>query len=496
MSIALGVPRVVDVLSKVIQECQNGLLGRVFVIPAPAVPPSAGWLSRVRSDVLGYCESTAARVYARPTGMDIVLPQAIATVEMTDLGIVVAGHRRGELAPWAHGQMPAGREILPEADGGVPAEDPGCEDLQALAAWVASVDVASADDAIRERVLGLLKHESWLVSSLSCDALNAAGYPAVPQFVIDHAPLNPPGEPGTARSRSFTEVFEARISVDEYALYEATHPGYALQTVVIGQAIRRFRDGDPDRILDVGSGPGLPTVMLAELFPKSHIDAVEPSEAAFPYLCRNSVGYRINPHNIGIADFEPPDRYPVIVSVGSSHHLDTRIFLRSLVRLADDGGLVIVADEMISRFLLEQDRTQNIIDHHMAYIDAALGNISPDDLPEPERRRLIALRTSPRDSSEALHDLLDRVRADRVDLGTADGPWQRVRFAVLELEALVAGIDYDVERKTYAANFLRMAEGEGLELITHRRLYGTQGSAPEDAGTHFFAFRRPPSARA
>lgn len=476
--------RAIDVLSKVIQECQNGLLARVFTIAAP----SAEWVARMRSDILSYCERNEVEAYVRPTGVDIVAPQVIATVEITDLGIVVTGHRRGDLTAAAVGQILAGDEVLPGIDGKAPAHRHDNDDLLSLAAWVASTDIRD-DPVACEHVFGLLKHESWLVSSLACDVLNAAGHPAVPRFVIDHQPLRSRGVAHGPQDESFTEVWEARVSVDEYALYEATHPGYAAQALATGQTIRRFFGGGPDRILDVGSGPGLPTVMLAEIFPKSHIDAVEPSEAAFPHLCRNSIGFRIKPHNVNIVDFDPLDRYPVVVSFGTSHHLDTRLFLRSLARLTDDSGLVIVADEMISYFLVERDRTQNVIDHHMAYIDAALRNISADDLPERERRRLAALRNC-RESPEALYDLLAEVRAGRGHPGTAGGPWQRVRFAVLELEALVAGIDYDVERKTYAANFLRMAEVEGLRLITHRRIYGTHGHAPEDAGTHFFAFRR------
>lgn len=481
--------RAIDVLSKVIQECQNGLLARVFTIAAPAAP-SAEWVARMRSDILSYCERNEVEAYVRPTGVDVVAPQVIATVEITELGIVVTGHRRGDLAAAALGQIPAGDEVLAGIDGKASTHRHDNDDLLSLAAWVAFTDIRDADPITREHVFGLLKHESWLVSSLACDVLNAAGHPAVPQFVIDHQPLGTRGVARGPQDESFTEVWESRVSVDEYALYEATHPGYAAQALATGQTIRRFFGGAPDRILDVGSGPGLPTVMLAEIFPKSHIDAIEPSEAAFPHLCRNSIGFRIKPHNVNVADFEPLDRYPVVVSFGTSHHLDTRLFLRSLARLTDDSGLVIVADEMISYFLVERDRTQNIIDHHMAYIDAALCNISAGDLPEREGRRLAALRSCHRESPEALHDLLAEVRAGRVHLGTAGGPWQRIRFAVLELEALVAGIDYDVERKTYAANFLRMAEVEGLRLITHRKIYGTVGHAPEDAGTHFFAFRR------
>ncbi|MFC9894714.1 hypothetical protein ACFVMC_13580 [Nocardia sp. NPDC127579] len=69
-------------------------------------------------------------------------------------------------------------------------------------------------------------------------------------------------------------------------------------------------------------------------------------------------------------------------------------------------------------------------------------------------------------------------------------PWQRVRFAVLELEALVAGIDYDVEPKTYLRNFLAMARSEGLEVLEHQRVHATVGDSAHDAGTHVMALCR------
>ncbi|WP_244668572.1 hypothetical protein, partial [Brucella melitensis] len=44
-------------------------------------------------------------------------------------------------------------------------------------------------------------------------------------------------------------------------------------------------------------------------------------------------------------------------------------------------------------------------------------------------------------------------------------------------QALVAGLDYEVEQKTYPARFVSLAESSGFSLLQHRRIYATQGKA-------------------
>lgn len=60
------------------------------------------------------------------------------------------------------------------------------------------------------------------------------------------------------------------------------------------------------------------------------------------------------------------------------------------------------------------------------------------------------------------------------------------RFHLLELQALVAGLDYEIEQKTYPARFLALARCCGFELTAHQRIYGTDGDDELDAGTHLF----------
>jgi len=493
-------PRLRDMVAKVVQECQNGVVSRVLLTGAAAggeVGPDHHRIAAAMEELAQYAEAVGAALQRRPDGLDLLVPRAVVTIESVGDVMVVAGHRRepalAAVLPWT--TPPERFERLLAAACG---RDDGLLgrllSLDRWGAWeladlIAAVGNRPLDVPTGAQLRALVRHDSHLVATLASEVLNRAGEPAVPQFVMDHDPARV----NNTRQRAdgtFTEEWAARIDVDEYAFYEATHPGYAEQVRVLAHMIRRLA-GSPPRILDVGSGPGLPTIMLSELFEHTTIDAVEPSSDAFPYLCHAVAGRPIIPHHCGVADFPGAGRYPVIVSVGSSHHLDTRVFLESLRRLVQPGGLVVVADEMIAPFTNGTDRAHHLIDHHFSYIDEALAHVVPDTLPRVEQRRLQAFRAVDRHEPGTLHRLLWDVSQNRVPHPGQTSPWQRVRFAVLELEALVAGIDYDVERKTFPANFMAMARDAGLETLEHRRVHATVGDDELDAGTHVVALWRP-----
>lgn len=461
--------RVEDVVAKVVQECQNGLPSRVLVL-ATSVPWEA-----LRERIAHYARHVSAEHALRDTGVDLQVPRATVTVERLADAVLVCGHRTG---PWDAVGRPG---MLPPPEGAAEVWRQADALMELLATECSAADPAAIE--------GLLKHDSWLVATLASDVLNRTGAATVPAFVQTHDPELVDGS--SPADGSFTETWESRISVDEYALYEATHPAYAVQMVELGRMIRSHSTHHPASMLDVGSGPGLPTVMLAEMFPDAHIDAVEPSRAAFPHLRRNTSHRRITAHHTGILEYPGPDDYPVTVSVGASHHLDTRMFLRGMKQHTAPGGLLIVADEMISPFRTEEERARIIADHHLAYIEQALAHVREEELPPAERTRLLALRTVDRREPGALHKLLQEVRRDRRFYPDDRSPWQRVRFTVLELEALVAGLDYDVERKTYPANFMALAADEGLEIVEHTRVHATLGASERDAGTHVFTLRKP-----
>lgn len=64
------------------------------------------------------------------------------------------------------------------------------------------------------------------------------------------------------------------------------------------------------------------------------------------------------------------------------------------------------------------------------------------------------------------------------------------RTQVLELEALVAGLDYEVECKTYPERFEKLARSGGFEIVEHHRVYATVGNQGKDAGTHVYALEK------
>lgn len=74
----------------------------------------------------------------------------------------------------------------------------------------------------------------------------------------------------------------------------------------------------PRRILDIGTGTGVVALMLAQRFPHAAIDAIEidpqAAEAARRNFQRSPFAARLACRCIDMADFEPTDRYDLIVS--------------------------------------------------------------------------------------------------------------------------------------------------------------------------------------
>ena len=66
-----------------------------------------------------------------------------------------------------------------------------------------------------------------------------------------------------------------------------------------------------------------------------------------------------------------------------------------------------------------------------------------------------------------------------------------VRFFRLEMQAMVAGFDYEVERKTYIRRFLEMARMNGFQLLEHRRVFATSGTDDWQGGTHMITLIKP-----
>jgi SAM-dependent methyltransferase len=466
-------------LAKAVQECQNGLVSTCHVIDETVN------VSDVVGAAVSLGEHLAADLVVRERGADLRLRRVSASADAIGDVVVISAHRQHAPMPVPPAAAPTRRDALAlgtlaDALRDLPAR-PLADQLGNLFGAVLDAPAAAA---VRET----LERDSWLVQTLASDLLNRHGDPTVPPF-LQHVPAltteRAPTPDGTP-----TERFEARITVDEYALFEAVHPAYGLQVLRVAQAIERRVPGCR-RVLDVGSGPGLPTVMLAQRDPRLEFVAVEPSPAAYAHLCTNARGHRIVPVPIGIEEYDAAEPFHAVISIGASHHLDTRQFLRACVRNVATDGVVVVADEMIAPYRAPHERNANLVRHHLAYIEEALACVRPDALPSRERDRLTVLRDLRECSPYELRDALAQARIDRRPHDVHDVPWARVRLAVLELEALVAGLDYDVERKTYPLNFLALAEDEGFALIEHERVYGTDGSGEFDGGTHILVLAPP-----
>ena len=228
--------------------------------------------------------------------------------------------------------------------------------------------------------------------------------------------------------------------------------------------------------LDVGTGPGHHLLLLLELLPHLEPVAVEPSPASRQALAQLIPGVEVLPEDFTLLD--PEETFPLIVCVGASHHMSTWRFLEKAYRLLRPGGLLAVADEFLRPFTTREERARNLVLHHTAYL-------LPFPLEETEALwalRLLALQGESRGlralAEEALQDL--ETRSDAF-----------ATFARLELQALLAGLDYEVETKTYPRRFLELTFAVGFELEHHHRLFATHGRGSWDGGTHLFLLRRP-----
>lgn len=78
-----------------------------------------------------------------------------------------------------------------------------------------------------------------------------------------------------------------------------------------------LKKNDPERILDIGAGTGLLSLMLAQKTTHAKIDAVEINEQAYGEATQNfkesEWNNRLTCHHIPIQDFQPSDKYDLII---------------------------------------------------------------------------------------------------------------------------------------------------------------------------------------
>ncbi len=300
-------------------------------------------------------------------------------------------------------------------------------------------------------------------------------------------------------------AFSSRIQVEHYDAFELLHPAYARQVVAMAQDVVDFTPAR--QTVDIGTGPGLPLLMLQELLPDLKALAVEPDPVAYACLRINVEGREgISLHQGGFLELDlSHGQSELITSVGSSHHFNTAFMLQKARMLLKLGGVLSVADEFLPSFRDVESRNAALVRHHSAYILHVAAAMECCDLPRMDDLDYSLYRAFQQYLGQAVflaeqgqslaavrlcRDLFAQVRQASLDKRPAHAVGAYVRFFWLELQAMVAGFDYEVECKTHVRRFLELAAGTGLELLRHRRVYATCGDQAHDGGTHVMTFRR------
>ncbi|WP_179105651.1 helix-turn-helix domain-containing protein [Vreelandella utahensis] len=315
--------------------------------------------------------------------------------------------------------------------------------------------------------------------------------------------------PGQHLASEDAEAFSSRIDVDQYAAYELLHPAYARQVVAMAEGILAHgQDRVSGEVIDIGTGPGTALLMLCELIPELRVNAVEPDGVAIAHLeAVAGIQPRILPQKGDFLAFDTPAAsQDLLTSVGASHHFNTAFMLKKSHELLKPGGILCVADEFLPEFHDRQTRLRALVRHHSAYILTTAAFLDRCDLTDTNPDLLDDYEDIKQSLSlavlEAQRGLIEEAvtRCRALYLRLNEGGWSAsasspldayVRFFRLEIQAMVAGFDYEVERKTYTRRFLEMARMNGFQLLEHRRVFATSGTDDWQGGTHVITLRKP-----
>lgn len=345
---------------------------------------------------------------------------------------------------------------------------------------------------------------SWILSPLASEVALQRGELLLPSQLrhLTQQKLKP-------LHASDDEDFSSRINVGQYDAFELLHPAYARQVVAMAQDIVEFSESTGSfNAIDIGSGPGVPLLMLHELIPNLHVLAVEPDDTAFACLTENTRRIdSIKVHHGGFLQLDmPPGQAPLLTSVGASHHFNTAFMLQKSMLLLQPGGVLSVADEFLPEFHSQEERQVALVRHHSAYIVSTMAWIERSGPIETDGddgqvyeafQQSLALaiidveRGNAAQAIKGCRDLFTSLRPSQWSKQPAHAIGNYTRFFWLELQAMVAGFDYEVERKTYARRFADLARMAGFELLRHRRVFATTGTDEWSGGTHVLTFRKP-----
>ena len=305
------------------------------------------------------------------------------------------------------------------------------------------------------------------------------------------------------------DLFESKIDVNSYNFFESVHPAYAYQMLRIYKFLIE-NQLQKTSFVDIGAGPGSALQMLLELLPSySKIDVIEPSPTAFAYLhSRFKNNCLINTLQKGFFEYEPTSPCKLAISVGSSHHFNTYFLFQHAWKILEDKGYLIISDEFISPYSNRIERKNNLISHHISYIcdlmklggatselpitcsddEVQLVRVSHREYPKIKLDILTGKYEQAEVSCRNLLDELTKLIDDNLNISNALLSYYRLAY--LELQALVAGLDYEVECKTYVENLIRMAYDEGFSLEHHEKIYSTSFGGKYHSGTHLVCFKK------
>jgi hypothetical protein len=361
---------------------------------------------------------------------------------------------------------------------------------------------------IENKLMSIAHSNSLLLATLAAEILTYQGTPTLPMKAIMKLQQRAGGSVDlNGYTKHAAATFEKRIKVDDYNFFELVHPAYFRQTVALAHLVTSFIKKPFPRAIDVGPGPGTNLLAFLELLPETEVLAIEPSDIAFQYLTDHFKGE--TKITCVREDFlcvpVEPEEVDYIMSTGASHHFHTDGFLQRSAQWLRPGGYWFIADEMISPFETRKERNLNLLRHHLAYMVSLCfpwpaRDVDPRTLPEREfvndfnncvpQAKFLADTGRVDDAESLCRDLLSRAERHGFTTKVSDPHLAFWRLQWLELQALVAGLDYEVEQKTHPRHFIMMAQSAGLKCVAHKRVYGTVGLTDDCAGTHVMAFQK------
>lgn len=370
-------------------------------------------------------------------------------------------------------------------------------------AWLAQSPSIELNAAQTTQVAEFLSSSSWTISTLAAEVLLQRGQIAMPSQLkhLSSRELS-------SHSIADDGAFSSRINVEHYDAFELLHPAYARQVVVVAEDIYTFlQPTDITAVVDVGTGPGVPLLMLREMLPGRSFVAIEPDDVAIGCLMANLQGVSdVTAVQKDFLSYESTaSSVPLITSIGASHHFNTAFMMQKAMQLLCPAGLLVVADEFLPPFSRQDERNVALVLHHSAYLLHTMqwlgdGTANDTDIErtiyKEFRRSMTQAWISAREGNgvravSICRELYMKMRHEGLSK-TPDGDiGSFVRFFWLELQAMVAGFDYEVEQKSHPLRFAELAAFAGFELVSHRRIFATIGESDWAGGTHVFAFRKP-----